>query len=219
MRSSVVDEPSSADVDAASLDERSKEKMLVAAARSGDELAFEALVKRHEPRILALGLRYTRVKEDAEDVAQQSFQKAFVYLHKFEGKSSFATWLTRIAINEALMFLRRRRALREEFIDATNRNDRETRGFDMPDGRPDPEVTCLQRERARILSVAIARLRPCLRTAIELQELGELTARETAGYLGLSVGAAKARVFHGRRKLREVLRHQMRSSGGPEPTS
>ena len=211
VRSSVVDEPNRANMDAASLDERSKEEMLVAAARSGDELAFEALVKRHEPRIRALALRYTRVKEDAEDVAQQSFQKAFVYLHKFEGKSLFATWLTRIAINEALMLLRRRRALREEFIDATNSDDRATPGFDMPDGRPDPEVTYLQSERERILSGAIAQLRPSLRAAIELQGLGELTTLEAAGRMGLSVSAVKARVFHGKRELREALRHQMRS--------
>ena len=211
MRSSVVDESNRANMDAASLDERSKEEMLVAAARSGDELAFEALVKRHEPRIRALALCYTRVKEDAEDVAQQSFQKAFVYLHKFEGKSAFTTWLTRIAINEALMVLRRRRALREEFIDATNSDDRATPGFDMPDGRPDPEVTYLQSERERILSGAIAQLRPSLRAAIELQGLGELTAPEAAGRMGLSVSAVKARVFHGKRELREALRNQMSS--------
>jgi RNA polymerase sigma-70 factor (ECF subfamily) len=214
-----VDEPNRADVDAASLDERSTEEMLVPAARSGDELAFEALVKRHEPRILALALRYTRVKEDAEDVVQQSFQNAFVSLHKFEGKSSFGTWLTRIAINEALMLLRRRRALREEFIGATNSDDRVIPDFDIADGRPDPEVTCLRRERARILSMAIAQLRPSLRSVVELQELGELTSRETAGRMGLSVSAVKTRVFHGRRKLREALRHQMRSPRGPEPTS
>lgn len=196
------------------------EEELVAAAKSGDEGAFAALVKHHQKRILALALRYTRVREDAEDVVQQAFHKAFVYVEKFEGKSSFATWLTRIAINEALMLLRRRRALREELIDATNKDERTTLGFDMPDGRPDPEVTYLQRERARILSAAIAQLRPALRAVIELQELRELTARETAGHMGLSVSAVKARVFHGRQKLREALSHQMRyRPGGPKPTS
>ena len=86
---------------------------LVAATKSGDELAFETLVKRHQRRIFALAFRYTRVREDAEDIVQETFQKAFVHLQKFEGKSSFSTWLTRIAINEALMSLRRRRALHE----------------------------------------------------------------------------------------------------------
>src|SRR6266850_1149200 len=83
---------------------------LVAAAKNGDELGFESLAKRHQRRIFALAFRYTRVREDAEDIVQETLQKAFVHLQKFEGKSSFSTWLTRIAINEALMSLRRRRA-------------------------------------------------------------------------------------------------------------
>src|SRR5207253_2757442 len=86
---------------------------LVAAAKNGDELGFESLAKRHQRRIFALAFRYTRVREDAEDIVQETFRKAFVHLQKFEGKSSFSTWLTRIAINEALMTLRRRRALHE----------------------------------------------------------------------------------------------------------
>lgn len=91
-----------------------KESALVAAAKNGDRQAFEALVKRHQERILAIALRYTRTRHDAEDVLQQTFQKAFLYLHRFEGRSSFSTWLTRIAINEALMFLRQGRGQREE---------------------------------------------------------------------------------------------------------
>src|SRR4029077_12563890 len=72
------------------------EESLVTAAKSGDPHAFEILVKRHEPRILTLALRYTHVREDAEDILQQSFQKAFVYLRRFKGKFRFSTWLTTI---------------------------------------------------------------------------------------------------------------------------
>ena len=79
------------------------EEAFVAAAKRGDEKAFEILVEHNQPRIYSLALRYTRVHEDAEDVVQETFLKAFVHLHRFEGKSSFSTWLTRIAINEALM--------------------------------------------------------------------------------------------------------------------
>jgi len=86
---------------------------LVAAAKRGDELGFESLAKRHQRKIFALAFRYTQVREDAEDIVQETFKKAFVHLQKFEGKSSFSTWLTRIAINESLMSLRRRRALHE----------------------------------------------------------------------------------------------------------
>lgn len=216
MRASREDEINKQDATDASSGGVGTEDELVAAAKSGDEGAFETLVKRHRRKIFTLALRYTRIPEDAEDVVQQTFHKAFVYVEKFEGKSLFATWLTRIAINEALMLLRGRRARREELIDATNSDDPAAQSFDTHDVRPDPEVTYLQRERARILSAAIAQLRPSLRAAIELQELGELTSREVAGHMGLSVSAVKARVFHGRQKLREVLRNQMRSPRSSE---
>jgi RNA polymerase sigma-70 factor (ECF subfamily) len=178
---------------------------LVAAAKRGDEKAFETLVRRHRPRILALALRYTRVREDAEDVVQQALQKAFIYLNSFEGKSSFSTWITRIAINEALMWLRRARALREVSVDSLSSEDETVPALEIPDRNPDPEAEYLQREGLQILLTAIGELRPGMRTAIELRELGELSNRETARRMGLSLGAVKARVFQGRRKLRRTL--------------
>src|SRR5260370_7734472 len=93
---------------------------LVGGGKTGDAHAFELLVERHEGKILSLAQRMTRNREDAEDVVQQSFQKAFIHLKKFEGESLFSTWLTRIAINEALMLLRRRRVTREVPIAESN---------------------------------------------------------------------------------------------------
>ena len=188
------------------------EEALVAVAKRGDEKAFETLVRRHGPRIFALALRYTRVREDAEDVVQQTFQKTFVYLHNFEGKSSFSTWLTRIAINEALMLLRRGRAIREVSLDDAGSDEGTVPTWDIPDASPDPEAKYLQQEGTELLSAAIDNLTLRLRTAIELRELGELSTRETARCMGLSVGAVKARVFHGRRKLREKMTRYMNST-------
>jgi RNA polymerase sigma-70 factor, ECF subfamily len=187
------------------------EKQLVAAAKRGDELAFESLFKRHQRRIFVLALRYTQIREDAEDVVQETFQKAFVHFHKFEGKSSFSTWATRIAINQALMLLRRRRALREVPIDHPSSDDGATPATEVPDAGADPEATSMQREEAQILSAAMRRLRPGMRTAVQLKGLGELSNRETAGRMGVSVGAVKARLFHARRKLGETLIPYMRS--------
>jgi len=84
------------------------ESALIASAKNGEGQAFEVLVARHQRRILAIALRYTRVQQDAEDIMQQSFQKAFFHLHQFEGRSSFSTWLTRVAINEAQMLQRKK---------------------------------------------------------------------------------------------------------------
>jgi RNA polymerase sigma-70 factor, ECF subfamily len=84
------------------------DEALVTATKRGDTQAFEALVLRHRQRVLAVAQRITNNREDAEDVAQESFHKAFLHLDAFQEKSRFSTWLTRIAMNEALMLLRRR---------------------------------------------------------------------------------------------------------------
>jgi RNA polymerase sigma-70 factor (ECF subfamily) len=185
---------------------------LVAAAVRGHNQAFEILVGRYRQRILNIAVRYTRNREDAEDIAQQSFQKAFVHLQQFEGNSSFSTWLTRIAINEALMWLRRRRVSSEMPIQESHTNGETTQVLDFPDSGPNPEDGYLQRERERILSEAMNELTPAMRKAIQLRELGELSTEETARVMGLSVQAVKGRVFHGRRKLREVLKRYVEST-------
>jgi RNA polymerase sigma-70 factor (ECF subfamily) len=185
---------------------------LVAAADSGSNEAFEVLVRRHQARILSAAWRFTRNREDAEDIVQRSFQKAFVHLQQFEGNSSFSTWLTRIAINEALMWLRKKRTLPEVPIEVSSANGETAVPLDFPDLGPNPEDRCLQQEQERILSAAMKELTPGMRKAIELRELGELSTEETARALGLSVQAVKGRVFHGRRKLREVLRRYVDST-------
>ena len=187
------------------------DQTLVVAARNGDEQAFENLFNRHRQKIFRVVLRYAHVHEDAEDIVQESFQKAFVYLHKFEGKSSFSTWLTRIAINESLMLLRHGRALREVSIDDHSEAEGSVASLEIPDSRQDPEASYLQRERARVLLSALKHLRPRMRRALELRELAEFSTQQTAEQMGLSVGAVKARIFHGRRKLRERLRRYMTS--------
>ena len=179
---------------------------LVAGAKTGDARAFELLVERHERKIFSTAQRITRNREDAEDVVQQSFQKAFIHLKKFEGKSLFYTWLTRIAINEALMLLRRKRGWHEVPIEESSTKTESALPLDFLDSAPNPEDRCLDREQEEILSAALNKLRPGIRKAIELRELGELSTGETAVVMGLSVAAVKGRVFHGRRKLRETLR-------------
>jgi RNA polymerase sigma-70 factor, ECF subfamily len=182
-----------------------EEAALILAAKRGDGHAFEILIERHRGRVLSIARRFTRIREDAEDIVQQSFQKAFVHLHRFEGKSSFSTWLTRIAINEALMLLRRGRRLREVSIDDLGGNEETAFELEIPDSRSGPESAFLQSERNRILSAALDKLTPGIRTAIELRELGELSTKETARVMGLSVAAVKGRVFSGRKKLHQVL--------------
>jgi RNA polymerase sigma-70 factor (ECF subfamily) len=185
---------------------RKGDMTLVAAAKNGNKKAFEMLVKRHQQRIFFVARRITRRREDAEDVVQQSFQKAFTHLSKFEGRSAFSTWLTRIAVTEALMLLRRSRGLHEVLIDDLNGNEETTTPLELPDSSPDPEVIYSQREWVEMLSLAMNELSPGIRTAIQLRELDERSSEETAQILGISVSALKGRMFHGRRKLRDRLK-------------
>jgi RNA polymerase sigma-70 factor (ECF subfamily) len=179
---------------------------LVAAAKNGDRKSFEILVERHEQKIFFVAQRITRTREDAEDVVQQTFQKAFTHLLKFEGRSAFSTWLTRIAITEALMLLRRSRGLREVRIDDLNGNEESTTPLEVPDASPDPEAVYSQQEQAQMLSAAINELPHGTRRVIQLRELDERSSEETARIMGISVSALKGRMFHGRRKLRERLK-------------
>jgi RNA polymerase sigma-70 factor (ECF subfamily) len=199
----------------ACVSDRAGERTLVVAAKDGDEQAFETLFKRYQQRILAIVRRYVRVVEDAEDIVQQSFYKAFVHLSQFQGESSFSTWLTRIAINEALMFLRHIGAVREVSIDSIVDAEGSPASLEVPDSKADPETRCSQREEARILSKAVRNLSPALSTAIALSELRELSKSETARRLGLSVPAVKARIFRGKRQLRQELVSSLKPSAKP----
>jgi RNA polymerase sigma-70 factor, ECF subfamily len=188
-----------------------EDAMLVAAAKEGEGTAFAMLVERHERRIFFVALRITRNWEDAEDAVQQSFQKTFVHLNGFVGKSSFSTWLTRVTINESLMLLRKNRGSREVLIDDLNGSEDTATTLEVPDSTPDPEASYSQSEWAGMLSSAMNELTPGMRKAIQLRELDERSTEETARIMGISVGAVKAQVFHGRKKLREVFKDYFES--------
>jgi RNA polymerase sigma-70 factor, ECF subfamily len=186
------------------------DNMLVAAAQSGgNSEAFNILVRRHRAKMLRAALRFTRNEADAEDIVQQSFQKAFVHLQQFEGHSSFSTWLTRIAINEALMWLRRRGSTVEVPLKQSSAENGATVPRDFPDSRLNPEDSAAQQEQKEILSAALNKLRPGVRKAIELREMDELSTEEAARLMGISIPAVKARVFHGRKQLQKVLNQWM----------
>jgi RNA polymerase sigma factor (sigma-70 family) len=182
------------------------EKSLVAAARYGESVAFDVLCERLTPRILRSLLRITKNREDAEDALQDAFLSAFIHIAEFDGRSAFSTWLTRIAINSALMVLRKKRTSREISLDGSAESNTMPTSWEMPDHAPNPEKRYAQRERENILRGAISTLRPAVRKVIELQQLLEHSMKETAAIIGISVPAAKARLFHGKAALRKASR-------------
>jgi RNA polymerase sigma factor (sigma-70 family) len=178
---------------------------LIAAAKDGNGSAFGILCERHAEMILRVTFRITRNREDAEDSVQDSFLSAFVHLKDFDERSRFATWLTRIAINSALGQLRKKRGIREIAIDEPNPISSETKPkMEIPDRAPNPEEHYGLRERREIVGAAVGRLRSRSRRVVELHQLGEFSVKETARILGISMAAAKARMFHARAALRRM---------------
>jgi len=184
--------------------DKDSDAALVAATKSGETHAFEKLVVRYERIVFAVAQRITNNREDAEDVVQESFHKAFIHLGDFQEKSRFSTWLIRIAMNEAFMLLRRRRGVLE-VLPESNDDGVESVSEAFVDQRPSPEESCWRRERTELLTEAINRLGPKIRSTILLSDLQEHSLEETAQILGTSISAVKSRLFQGRRKLRGTV--------------
>jgi len=187
------------------------EPILVAAAQAGDITAFETLVGRYERKILRLAQNITQNREDAEDVMQEAFLKAYEHLSGFQGNSRFYTWLVRIAVNQALMKLRKRRPNQVSIDEEVNTGE-DMIPREIEDWGPSPEDRYKQTELSDILSSEIADLEPPFRIVFQLRDIEELSTEETAEALGLSIPAVKSRLLRARLKLRQKLNKYFRRS-------
>jgi RNA polymerase sigma-70 factor, ECF subfamily len=181
------------------------ESVLVTEAKAGSYAAFEELVNRYEKKIYRLGLNLTGNPEDAEDMLQETFLKAFEHLPDFREDSRFYTWIVRIAINQGLMKLRKRRSSKEVQLEDTSNDDGEVIPRDFADWRPNPEQELERTELEAILQDAARALPMTFRKVFFLRDVEGLSTEETAEMLNLSEGAVKARLFRARLRLREEL--------------
>lgn len=191
---------------------REDEPLLVAAAKTGDAGAFEELVSRYERKIFRLTMNITRNREDAEDAMQDAFLKSYSHLKTFQGDSRFYTWLVRIAANEALMRLRKRRP-NQFSLDEPVEGDEDLMPRELRDWGPGPEQRFAQTEMREILSSVIDELEPDYRTVFVLRDIEELSTEETASTLGVSVPAVKSRLLRARLKLRQKLNRYFQQGG------
>jgi RNA polymerase sigma-70 factor (ECF subfamily) len=182
-----------------------KERTLVAAAQSGDAAAFVSLCELHSDKILRRVYRITQNWEDAEDALQDSFLKAFLNVHKFEGRSNFSSWLTRIAINSALMLLRKKRSRNEIPMEVTVDGDQYPQHREVVDPALSPEHRYVQCETRDRLGKAIPRLRPCFRSVVELYHFEDRSTAEIADALCISVPAVKSRLLRAKSALRRTM--------------
>jgi RNA polymerase sigma-70 factor, ECF subfamily len=193
--------------------EANDELPLVERARTGDAAAFSELVQRYERKIYRLAKHITQNDEDAEDVLQESFLKAYTHLDSFHGDSKFYTWLVRIAVNEALMKLRKRKSDRTVSLDEPQDTGEDLVQREIAVWEDDPEKKYSREELADILSTAVQSLKPSFRTVFVLRDIEELSTEDTAESLGISIPAVKSRLLRARLQLREKLTRHFRRKG------
>jgi RNA polymerase sigma-70 factor, ECF subfamily len=189
------------------------EATLVAQARDGDARAFGELVRRYEGKIFRLAQHVTQNREDAEDVLQETFMKAYEHLDQFQGNSKFYTWIVRIAVNQALMKLRRRKTDKSVSLDENIDTGEDTIVREIAAWDENPEQRFSRDELGRILDSAVQSLDAPYRSVVVLRDIDELTTEETAEALGLSVPAVKSRLLRARLQLREKLTRYFKRKG------
>ena len=187
---------------------------LVEQVRGGDVSAYDTLVRKYDRQIFRIAQHITQNREDAEDVMQDAFLKAYEKLDQFQGNSKFYTWLVRIAVNESLMRLRKRRTGKMVSIDEDVETEEGSVPRDLADWAPDPEQNYTQSELAEILRKTIQGLPQGFRIVFVLRDVEGLSTEETAETLGLSVPAVKSRLLRARLQLRERLSRYFRKKKG-----
>jgi RNA polymerase sigma-70 factor (ECF subfamily) len=189
------------------------EALLIDKTRAGDAKAFADLIGRYEGKIYRLAKHITQNDEDAEDVLQEAFLKAYSHLDSFQGQSKFYTWLVRIAVNESLMKLRKRKSDRTVSLDEELDTGEDTVVREIAVWKDDPERMYSREELRSILEKAVDSLRPAFRTVFLLRDVEELSTEETAAALNLSIPAVKSRLLRARLQLREKLTRLFKSKG------
>jgi RNA polymerase sigma-70 factor, ECF subfamily len=177
------------------------DERLVSAAKSGCPTAFAELRSIYSQPLYSTIIRITKNREDAEDALQDTFLRAYLSLRNFEGRSSLSSWLTRIAINSALMILRKRRIRAEISVDSPSNSASDISQFEIRDSAPNPEQICDQRQRYMYVRRAIQGLEPMLRAAMESHVMQGCSLREIARVLEISEAAAKSRLYRARLRL------------------
>lgn len=181
------------------------EQELVERAKKGDESAFEALVTENEKRIYNLCRRLTGNPEDAAELTQEAFLNAWRGLGRFQGESSFSTWLYRLASNACIDFLRKEKRRQSLSMTVSLDDEEEARQVELPDERYTPERELERIEVRQAVEAGLEKLTPEHRQVLVMREINGLSYAEIGGVLGLEEGTVKSRIARARNALRKVL--------------
>ncbi|WP_130850372.1 RNA polymerase sigma factor [Intestinimonas timonensis] len=181
------------------------EQELVERAKKGEEAAFEVLVTDNEKRIYNLCRRLTGNPEDAAELTQEAFLNAWRGLSRFQGESSFSTWLYRLASNACIDFLRKEKRRQNLSMTVSLDDEEEARQVELPDERYAPERELERTEVRQAVAAGLERLTPEHRQVLVMREINGLSYAEIGAVLGLEEGTVKSRIARARNALRKVL--------------
>jgi RNA polymerase sigma-70 factor (ECF subfamily) len=189
-------------------DRRQEDKRLIERALNGDENAFKALLEKYRNLVFSIMLKMVRNKQEAEDLTQEAFMKAFASLSSFNEEFAFSTWLMKIASNNCIDFLRKRKLKTYSIHEPIQYKDEKIE-IDIPDQDPSPERTLIQSERSRLIEETINELPERYRYVIILRHKEEKSYEEISEIMNLPLGTVKAQIFRAReilnKKLKELL--------------
>lgn len=184
-----------------------EDRELVAAAKRGEARAFDTLLKKYHKSVYYMLLKMVKNSDDAEDLTQEAFAKAFNSIEKFDSKFAFSTWLFRIATNNCIDFIRKKRVQTVSLDAPVEGDDGSSMHFDVRDDDLDPNEAMLKKQRSRYLLMAIDRLPEKYRTLVELRYFKEFSYDEVAKELQIPLGTVKAQLFRARELLNQELKN------------
>ncbi len=190
------------------------DKELAEKAKAGDQIAFEQLVIENQNKVYSLALRLVNDREEAADLAQEAFVKAWQGLSSFQGESSFATWVYRLTTNVCIDHLRKKKR-REGVEPSVSLNDEESGWAEPADWKSDPQLLLERSERGKALARALARLPDWQRRTLVLRELSGLSYQEIGDALDIDLGTVKSRIARARLSLRKILLEDGNFFDGP----
>jgi RNA polymerase sigma factor (sigma-70 family) len=187
-------------------EKRQEDKRLIEQALQGNEKAFESLLKKYRNLVFSIMLKMVRNKQEAEDLTQEAFMKAFSSLSTFNDEFAFSTWLMKIASNNCIDFLRKRKLKTYSIHEPINYKDEKIE-IDIPDHDAGPERILIQGERSRMIEEAINELPERYRYVVILRHKEEKSYEEIAEIMNLPLGTVKAQIF----RAREILNKKLKS--------
>jgi RNA polymerase sigma-70 factor (ECF subfamily) len=187
----------------------STDRALIVKAQEGDTAAFSELTIRYQPRLVRTAIRIVNDEHDAEDVVQQALTSAWLNFEKFRGEAALSTWLTRIVMNEAFSF-RRRKKMEFVELDVHNGEASSSLGDRLASNTKNPEERLLQRETTRLLRESLKEIKPAYRPAMQLRLIEDLSVEEIAGRLDVPVNTVKVHLFRARKSMKSYLEGNLR---------